>query len=188
MPLVLEGSRLGGVIISRELERRFGIGERSGASFFSSSGPEVGGLCGRSSALSRQRVEGEPARHQCLEAAEETFASLEFWIREALFMPDSISRPVDLLAIVPANPSTCLGSFKPLACFSPNGRGPTWSARSAITPSRFSDLGVGSRGRKLAALLGAENAAKIEQILQSGSWKQRNPVRYRSIDRVSKFV
>jgi heme oxygenase (biliverdin-IX-beta and delta-forming) len=80
---VQEGSRLGGVIISRELERRFGIGERSGASFFSSSGPEVGGLWKEFCSLLRQRVEGEPARHQCLEAAEETFASLEFWIREA---------------------------------------------------------------------------------------------------------
>ena len=41
---VLEGSTLGGKLIARELERRFGLDQQSGAAFFNSYGADVGSM------------------------------------------------------------------------------------------------------------------------------------------------
>lgn len=80
---VLEGSTLGGQVIGRELARRFGIDASTGASFFLSHGSGVGDMW-REFCFVVRRHAGQPdSRQLAIEAAKQTFASLEDWMRKA---------------------------------------------------------------------------------------------------------
>jgi heme oxygenase len=79
---VLEGSTLGGQVIGRELARRFGIGASTGASFFLSRGPHVGDMWRGFSFAVRQNILQLDSRQLAVEAAKQTFASLEDWMRK----------------------------------------------------------------------------------------------------------
>jgi two-component system, chemotaxis family, sensor kinase Cph1 len=102
-------------------------------------------------------------------------------------MPDSISRPVDLsdCAREPIHVPGFIQAFGVLLAKRAGTDLVSQISNNAEQIFGFEALDL--VGRKLAALLGAENAAKIEQILQSGSWKQRNPVKI-SIDRQGEQV
>jgi heme oxygenase len=93
---VLEGSRLGGVIISRELERRFGIGERSVLHSSPAAGRKSAD-CGRSSALfCANGLRANPRGINAWKLRKRRSPVSNFGYERPLFMPDSISRPVDL--------------------------------------------------------------------------------------------
>jgi heme oxygenase len=79
---VLEGSTLGGQVIGRELVRRFGIGETSGASFFLSHGPLVGEMWKDFCVTVRSQVDSVDGRESALRAANDTFCSLGNWMRK----------------------------------------------------------------------------------------------------------
>lgn len=77
---VLEGSTLGGQIISRHLERTHGIGIENGGAFFLSYGPDVAMMWRAfGTALTAYAAEhDEDAR--IIQAARETFSALEAWL------------------------------------------------------------------------------------------------------------
>ena len=79
---VLEGSTLGGQVIGRELARRFGIGESTGASFFLSHGSRVGEMWKEFCSVVRKHARQADSRQLAVEAAKQTFASLEDWMRK----------------------------------------------------------------------------------------------------------
>jgi heme oxygenase len=80
---VLEGSTLGGQMIGRELARRFGIDASSGASFFLSHGSRVGEMWKEFCAVVRNHVQQPDCQLLAVEAAKQTFSSLEHWMRKA---------------------------------------------------------------------------------------------------------
>jgi len=81
---VLEGSTLGGQVIGRELARRFGIDASSGASFFLSHGSRVGEMWKEFCAVVRNHVQQPDCQFLAVEAARQTFSSLEHWMRKAV--------------------------------------------------------------------------------------------------------
>jgi heme oxygenase len=80
---VLEGSTLGGQLIARELERRFGIAEFSGSSFFHSHGSNVGEAWKEFCSAARTYGNDPIKEHAAVKSAQETFACFDTWIREA---------------------------------------------------------------------------------------------------------
>jgi heme oxygenase len=80
---VLEGSTLGGQVIGRELARRFDIDASSGASFFLSHGSRVGEMWKEFCAAMREHVQTPDGRRSAVDAAWQTFSSLEGWMRKA---------------------------------------------------------------------------------------------------------
>ena len=79
---VLEGSTLGGQVIGRELARRFGIDSANGASFFLSHGPRVGEMWKQFCSAVRTHVQQHDRRQSAVDAARQTFSSLEGWMRK----------------------------------------------------------------------------------------------------------
>lgn len=79
---VLEGSKLGGQVIGRELARRFGIDASTGASFFLSHGPRVGDMWREFCSVVRMQSRRPGSRHLAVDAAKQTFASLEDWMQK----------------------------------------------------------------------------------------------------------
>ena len=80
---VLEGSTLGGKMIAHEMQRRFGIDQSSGASFFLSYGEDVGEMWRDFCRAVRAYVNTSARASFAVQAATETFQSLEAWIRKA---------------------------------------------------------------------------------------------------------
>lgn len=80
---VLEGSTLGGQLIAREMERRFGLDRHSGASFFSSHGKDVGAMWKEFCRAVRSYVNTPDRRAAAVNAATQTFHSFESWMRKA---------------------------------------------------------------------------------------------------------
>jgi heme oxygenase len=79
---VLEGSTLGGQIIGRELARRFGIDELTGASFFLSRGPRIADMWKEFSSVIRKYADNPDRQQLAVQAARETFSGLETWMRK----------------------------------------------------------------------------------------------------------
>jgi heme oxygenase (biliverdin-IX-beta and delta-forming) len=79
---VLEGSTLGGQVIERELTRRFGIDATCGTSFFHSYAVDVGKTWEEFCTSVSTHVNDPMKAKAALISAEETFTSLESWIRE----------------------------------------------------------------------------------------------------------
>lgn len=79
---VLEGSTLGGQLISRELERRLGIDENSGAGFFRSYGANVGAMWTDFCASVRGCVHTPQEQAAVVDAANNTFEAFENWMRK----------------------------------------------------------------------------------------------------------
>ncbi len=80
---VLEGSTLGGQVIGRELARRFAIDASSGASFFLSHGSRVGEMWREFCAVVRNHIQQPDCQRLAVDAARQTFSSLEHWMRKA---------------------------------------------------------------------------------------------------------
>lgn len=72
---VLEGSTLGGQLIARELHRRLGIDQQSGAAFFHSYGADVGSMWKEFCAAVRESVDTPIKLQSAVTAAKRTFAS-----------------------------------------------------------------------------------------------------------------
>ncbi len=79
---VLEGSTLGGQLISRELTSRFGIEQFSGTSFFCSHGANVGQAWKEFGSSVRTHVNDPIKEAATVKAAEETFTCFAGWIEE----------------------------------------------------------------------------------------------------------
>lgn len=82
---VVEGSSLGGQFISRELARRFGIDQNSGAAFFHSYGARVGAMWAEFGALVRSSVHTPQEQAAVINAANDTFHAFENWMRKVGF-------------------------------------------------------------------------------------------------------
>jgi heme oxygenase len=82
---VLEGSTLGGQLIAREIQAKFGIDERSGTAFFHSHGNNVGKMWMDFSAIVRKYVDSLAKQTAALNAAQSTFIKLEGWARKVGF-------------------------------------------------------------------------------------------------------
>lgn len=82
---VLEGSTLGGQVISTELQRTLGLQAGSGLSFFSSEGRNIGREWRTLCAAMRNLI-GSPEQSEiAVRVAENTFVALENWLRKAGF-------------------------------------------------------------------------------------------------------
>ena len=77
---VLEGSTLGGQLIARELERRFGVTRQSGAAFFHGYGPDTGPMWMVFCSAIRICVDDHGRQQATVTAAQNTFACFAKWI------------------------------------------------------------------------------------------------------------
>lgn len=80
---VLEGSTLGGQVIAREVEQRFGIGKEQGAAFFHGYGSRTGRMWLDLCSSIREYASHDGNTDAMVNAARSTFQSLESWIRKA---------------------------------------------------------------------------------------------------------
>lgn len=80
---VLEGSTLGGQIISRHLHSVHGIDAETGAAFFRSYGSHVGAMWRAFGAAITSYEAGQEEETMIIRAACETFATLETWLCDA---------------------------------------------------------------------------------------------------------
>ncbi len=77
---VLEGSTLGGQVISKIVYERLGLAERSGCSFFHSYGPDVGNMWRKFCDIVREHVVTPEAQQDFIAAAQSTFATFHAWL------------------------------------------------------------------------------------------------------------
>lgn len=77
---VLEGSTLGGQIISRHLQSVHGLDAENGAAFFRSYGPQIGPMWRAFGAAITAYPAGVEEEQRILRAACETFMTLETWL------------------------------------------------------------------------------------------------------------
>jgi heme oxygenase (biliverdin-IX-beta and delta-forming) len=82
---VLEGSTLGGQLISRQVQARFAVSEEAGLKFFNGYGSQTGVMWHDFCAGLRQHAEGSKNQGAILAAAGSTFELLETWMRKAGF-------------------------------------------------------------------------------------------------------
>jgi heme oxygenase (biliverdin-IX-beta and delta-forming) len=80
---VLEGSRLGGALIARQVAERFGLEEGRGAAFFSSEGRNVGREWRALADALRGSLVSSEAQANAVLAAQQTFACLGRWMTRA---------------------------------------------------------------------------------------------------------
>jgi heme oxygenase (biliverdin-IX-beta and delta-forming) len=79
---VIEGSTLGGAVISRQIERSLGLGPDAGSAYFRSYGPATGRMW--TSFRSRLLSVSSPAADDAIvEAAQRTFAVMQTWLCES---------------------------------------------------------------------------------------------------------
>lgn len=77
---VLEGSTLGGQMITRHFQARWGLAPETGGAFFSSYGAEVGLRWREFRAALEAGLQSDHDQAQAAEAAAETFECLEVWM------------------------------------------------------------------------------------------------------------
>jgi heme oxygenase (biliverdin-IX-beta and delta-forming) len=77
---VFEGATLGGVLIARHLQRTVGVTRESGAAFFGSYGAEIGPMWKAFTAALSEFAERTGTDAQIVDAACETFSTLERWL------------------------------------------------------------------------------------------------------------
>ena len=77
---VLEGSRLGGQYISKLVWERLGLTEKSGCSFFSSDGADVGSMWRKFCGIVRESVLSPRERDEFVVAADSTFSAFLRWL------------------------------------------------------------------------------------------------------------
>jgi heme oxygenase len=82
---VLEGSTLGGQLIAREVQTRFGVGEKTGAGFFHGYGSQTGVKWREFCTSVRIYAAGAESQSAIVESARSTFGLLESWMRKANF-------------------------------------------------------------------------------------------------------
>jgi heme oxygenase len=82
---VLEGSTLGGQLIAREVQTRFGVGEKTGAGFFHGYGSQTGVKWREFCTAVRIYAAGGKSQSAIVRSARSTFELLESWMREANF-------------------------------------------------------------------------------------------------------
>jgi heme oxygenase (biliverdin-IX-beta and delta-forming) len=82
---VLEGSTLGGQLIARELQTRFGVEEKSGSQFFHGYGSQTGLKWREFCTSVRIYTAGGKSQLAIVQSARSTFESLESWMRKANF-------------------------------------------------------------------------------------------------------
>jgi heme oxygenase len=82
---VLEGSTLGGQLIAREVQTRFGVGEKTGAGFFHGYGSQTGAKWREFCTSVRIYAAGAESQSAIVESARSTFGLLESWMRKANF-------------------------------------------------------------------------------------------------------
>ena len=79
---VLEGSTLGGRLLARQVQRRWGLGPESGAAFLAGYGDAVGARWREFGArVDRHGQETPAAAHDVVLGAGETFSALTLWLR-----------------------------------------------------------------------------------------------------------
>lgn len=77
---VFEGATLGGQVISRHLQARFGMDARTGSAFFGSYGPEVGPMWKRFVAALTSYPATAPQGERIIQAACRSFQSFGAWL------------------------------------------------------------------------------------------------------------
>jgi heme oxygenase (biliverdin-IX-beta and delta-forming) len=82
---VLEGSTLGGQLIARELQTRFGIAEKTGAGFFHGYGSQTGVKWREFCTSVRIYAAGGKSQSAIVQSARSTFELMESWMRKANF-------------------------------------------------------------------------------------------------------
>ena len=82
---VLEGSTLGGQLIAREVQTRFGIGQKTGAGFFHGYGSQTGVKWREFCTSVRIYAAGDKSQSAIVQSARSTFGLLESWMRKANF-------------------------------------------------------------------------------------------------------
>jgi heme oxygenase (biliverdin-IX-beta and delta-forming) len=80
---VMEGSTLGGQMISRMLAERLNLSEHNGCSYFSSYRAHVGAMWKRFGELLRQRLVNETEKENATASAVQTFAAMDEWLSGA---------------------------------------------------------------------------------------------------------
>ena len=76
---VLEGAALGGMVLYRHFEQRFGLSRRTGAGFFYGRGPETARRWASFVEALDQTALTSPEERACIEAARATFRSMDRW-------------------------------------------------------------------------------------------------------------
>jgi heme oxygenase len=82
---VLEGSTLGGQLIAREVQTRFGVEEKTGAGFFHGYGSQTGVKWREFCTSVRIYAAGGKSQSAIVHSARSTFELLESWMRQAKF-------------------------------------------------------------------------------------------------------
>jgi heme oxygenase len=82
---VLESSTLGGQLIAREVETRFGVEEKTGAGFFQGYGSQTGVKWREFCTSVRIYAAGGKSQSAIVQSARSTFELLESWMRKANF-------------------------------------------------------------------------------------------------------
>lgn len=80
---VVEGSTLGGQLLSRHFHQHFGLTPQTGSSFFSSYGADVGPMWKSFQAALQTGVTTPDGQQQAVEAANETFVTFRRWLTSA---------------------------------------------------------------------------------------------------------
>jgi heme oxygenase len=79
---VLEGATLGGQIIARQLNERWGIRAENGAAFFSSYGAELGPMWQQFRVLISLQISSDEDCVLAVTAAQQTFEKFRYWLEQ----------------------------------------------------------------------------------------------------------